>query len=119
MARARDQAEDLGCRVEEVEDLGNQQKRKRLGEVAQNTDDGEDHAGEVAVRVADEYLGGVPVVPEQGERHAYPGKKEVEREEMRVGGRVRVRAEQVETVVEDENAGDGYALGHFDAVDAC
>lgn len=82
MARARDEAEDLGAGVEEVEDLGHEEQAERLGEVAQYADDGEDHAGEVAVGVADEDLGGVPVVAQQRARGADPGQEEVEREEV-------------------------------------
>lgn len=118
VARAGDEAEDLGARVEEVEELGDEQEAERLGEVAEDADDGEDHAGEVAVGVADEDFGRVPVVGEQGEGDADPGEEEVEREEVGVGGRVRVRGEEVEAVVEGDEQGDDDALGDFDAVDA-
>lgn len=82
VARAGDEAEDLWARVEEVEELGDEEEAERLGEVAEDADDGEDHAGEVAVSVADEDFGRVPVVGEQSYRDAYPRKQEVQREEM-------------------------------------
>lgn len=118
MARTRDEAEDLGGRVEEVEDLGYEEEAESFGEVAEDTDDGEDHAGEVAVGVADEDAGRVPVVVEEGAGDADPGQQEVEREEMGVGGRVRVWGCEVEEIVEGEEEGDDDALGDFDAVDA-
>jgi hypothetical protein len=86
--------------------------------VAEDADDGEDHSREVAVRVADEDLGRVPVVVEQRAGDANPGEQEVEREEVRVGGRVRVWREEVEAVVEGDEEGDDDALGDLDAVDA-
>ncbi|TFB03297.1 hypothetical protein CCMA1212_004231 [Trichoderma ghanense] len=118
MARAGDEAEDLGRGVEEVEELGHEEEAERLGEVAEDADDGEDHAGEVAVGVSDEDAGGVPVVAEEGARDADPGEEQVEREEVGVGGRVRVGREKVEAVVEGDEQGDDEALGDFDAVDA-
>lgn len=115
---AGDEAEDLGARVEEVEDLGCEEEAEGLGEVAEDADDGEDHPREVAVGVADEDLGGVPVVGDKGEGDADPGEEEVEGEEVGVGGRVGVRGEEVEAVVEGEEEGDDDALGDLDAVDA-
>jgi len=118
MAGAGDEAEDLGRRVDEVEDLGEQHQHQRLAEVAQDAHDDEDHAGEVAVRVAHEDARRVPVVAEQGGRHAQEGQQEVETEEVRVGGRVRVRGEQVQAVVEHQEERHHHGLGHLDAVDA-
>lgn len=86
--------------------------------MAEDADNGENHAREVAVGVTDKDLGGVPVVAEQGARDADPGEEEVEREEMRVGGGVGVGGEEVEAVVEDDEQGDDDALGDLDAVDA-
>ena len=91
VARTGDQAEELRGRVEEVEDLGDEEEEQGFGEVAQDADDGEDHAGEVAVRVPDEDARRVPVVPPESQRDADEGEQHVQREEMRVGGRVRVR----------------------------
>lgn len=118
VTRAGDEAEDLGARVEEVEELRDEEQAERLGEVAEDADDGEDHAGEVAVGVADEDLCRVPVVVEQRAGDADPRQQEVEREEVRVGGRVRVRREEVEAVVEGDEEGHDDALGDLDAVDA-
>lgn len=46
-------------------------------------DDGEDHAGEVAVGVADENAGGIPIVFEQGEGDAEEGEEQVDAGEVR------------------------------------
>ncbi|KAG7149610.1 hypothetical protein HYQ46_001466 [Verticillium longisporum] len=53
VAGAGDEAEELGCRVEKVGELGHEQEAERLGEVAEDADGGEDHAGEVARRAAE------------------------------------------------------------------
>ena len=118
VSRAGHEAEDLGRRVGKVEELRDEQEAERLGEVAEDADDGKDHAGEVAVGVADEDAGGVPVVAEEGGGDADPGQEEVEGEEVGVGGRVRVGRGEVEDVVEGEEEGDDDALGDLDAVDA-
>ena len=62
-----DQAEELWDRVAEVEDLWDEQEEQGLGEMTQDGDHDEDHACEVAVRVADEDAGRVLVVGEEGE----------------------------------------------------
>ena len=72
MARAGNQTEDLGGRVEEVEDLGYEEEAEGFGKVAKDADNGEHHAGEVAVGVADEDTGGIPVVVEEGAGDADP-----------------------------------------------
>ena len=99
VARTGDQAEELRGGVDEVEDLRDEEEEERFGEVAEDADDGEDHAGEVAVGVSDEDARGVPVVPPEGERDAEEGEEHVEGEEVRVGGWVRVGDEEVECVV--------------------
>lgn len=120
MARARDDAEQLRRAVEEVDDLRDEQEQQRLGEVAKDGYDGEDHAGEVTVGVADEDAGWVPIVVPERERDANEGEEKVEGEEMRVRRWVRVRGrEQVDGVVEDEEKGDDERLADLDAVDAC
>ncbi|KAI9742933.1 MAG: hypothetical protein M1818_003663 [Claussenomyces sp. TS43310] len=120
VAGARDKTEELGGRVEEIGDLGQQEEEQGLGEVAEDGDAGEDGAGEVAVGVADENAGGVPIVGDEGEGDAEEGQEEVEGEEVRVGGRVGVGRgrHEVEGVVEDEQGGDDEGLRHLDAVDA-
>ena len=77
MPRARNQVEKLGCRIYEVENLRDEQQEQCLAEVAEDADDGEDHAGKVAVCIADEDTGWVAVVGEQGEGDAEKGKEEV------------------------------------------
>lgn len=110
MAGTGDEAEDLGTRVEKVEDLGDKEETESLGEVTEDTNNGKDHAREVAVGVADENLCGVPVVEEQGAGDAYPGEEEIKGEEMGVGGRVRIRGEEVEAIVEDKEQSNDDAL---------
>lgn len=119
MARAGDEAEDLGAGVGKVGNLGHKQEDEGLGEVAEDADDDKDHAGKVAVGVADEDAGGEPVVGEEGEGDAEEGQEEVEAEEVAVGGGMGVGVgEEVEGVVEDEQGGDDDGLGDLDAVDA-
>ncbi len=120
MARTGDQSKELWRRIDEVEQLRHEQKQQRLAEVAEDADHGEHHAREVAVRVPDKDLGRIPVVRPQGGRDADEGKEQVQREHVRVRGRVRVRCEggQKESVVDDEKERDHNGLRHFDAVDA-
>ena len=75
---AGDETENLGRGVEEVEDLGDEEEAQGLGEVTEDADDGKDHAGEVAVGVADKDTGRIPVVAEEGGRDTDPGEEEVE-----------------------------------------
>jgi hypothetical protein len=118
VARAGDEAEELRSGVEKVEELGNEKEAECLGEVAEDTDDGKDHSGEVAVGVTDEYLGGIPVMVEESEGDAQPGEEEIEREQVGVCCWMGVWGEEVEAIVEDEEEGDDDALRDFDAVDA-
>ena len=46
--------------------------------MAKDADDREDHSREIAVSVAHEDFGGVPVVPPQGKRDADEGEEEVD-----------------------------------------
>lgn len=55
-------SEQLRSRIEEIGDLRDEQEEQRFAEMTQDTDDGEDHAGEVAVGVSYEDFGWVPVV---------------------------------------------------------
>lgn len=52
----------LGARVQEIKHLRNKQQEQRLAEMTQYTDDGKDHAREIAVCVAHEDFGGVPIM---------------------------------------------------------
>lgn len=119
VARARDQVEELGRRVDEVEDLRQQEQHEGLAEVALDADDHEDHAREVAVRVADENVRRVLVVGEEGEADAKKGQEEEQAEEVAVDGGVWVGGDEVQTVVGDEEKGDDNGLHHLDAIDAC
>ena len=92
MPRARDEVEQLRGGVEEVGDLGDQEEEERFAEVAEDTNDGKDHACKVAVSVPNEDFGGVPVVAPQGEGDAEEGKQEVDGEEMGVSGRATGRS---------------------------
>lgn len=86
--------------------------------MAENTDNSENHAREVAVGVADKDLGGVPIVVEQGARDTDPGKKEVEGEEVGVGGGVGIGRKEVEAIVKGEEDGDDDALRDLNAIDS-
>jgi hypothetical protein len=118
VSRARDEVENLGTRVEKVEDLRDEQQAEGFGEVTEYANDGEDHAREVAVSVADEYTSWVPVVGQQGTRDADPGEEQVEREKMRVGGWMGIWGKEVQAIVEGEQRGDDDALGHLNPVNA-
>lgn len=52
----------LGARVQEIKHLRNKQQEQRLAEMTQYTDDSKDHAREIAVCVAHEDFGGVPIM---------------------------------------------------------
>ena len=52
--------EELRHRVHEVGDLRQEEEQHRLAEVAQDADDCERHAGEVAIGVADKRLRWIP-----------------------------------------------------------
>jgi len=80
MARTGHDAEELGCGIEEIKDLGDEEQEEGFGEMAEDADYGENHASEVAVGVADEDFGGIPVVPPEGEGDADEGEKHVEGE---------------------------------------
>lgn len=69
MARAWDDVEELGGRVDKVEDLGKEKEDEGLAEVTLDADDDEDHAGKVAVGVSDKDVGGVLVVCEERQAH--------------------------------------------------
>lgn len=116
VARTRNQAEELRRGVDEVEDLGDEQQEQGFAEVSEDANDGKYHAREIAVGVAHEDAGGIPVVAPQRQTDADEGEQHVQREEMGVRRRMRERAEQVEGVVEHEQEGDDEGLGDFDAV---
>lgn len=118
VAWAGDDVEQLGRRVEEVADLRDQQQHEGLAEVAQDADDDEDHAGEVAVCVPDEDARRVLVVREECEAHAQEGQEEVQAEQMAVHCGVRVCGREVESVVEDQEKRDYDGLHDLDPVDS-
>ena len=76
----------------------------------ENADDGEDHAGEVAVCVAHENLGRIPVVVQQCAGGADPREEEIERKQMGVCCRVGIRREEVEAIVERQEQRDDDTL---------
>ena len=66
MARTWDDVEELRCRVDEVEDLWDEEKYQSLAEMTHDAYHGKDHSSKVAVCVSHEDLGGEPVVLEEG-----------------------------------------------------
>ena len=84
MARTRNNMEELGSRVDKVEDLRDEQKQQGLAEMAENCNDHKDHAGKVAVCVADEYTRRIPIVREECKRHPEEREQEIQREQMGV-----------------------------------
>ena len=70
--------------------MRDEEQKQGFGEVAQDADDGENHTCEVAVCVADEDAGGIPIVPPESNGDAEKGKEHVEGEKMAVGSRMKV-----------------------------
>ena len=119
MPRTGYNTEELRSRVDEVEDLRDEQQKQGFGEMPQDSDDGEDHPCEIAVCISHEDARGVPVMPPEGETDAYKRKEHVQREQMGVCCRMRVRCQQVKRIVENEQESDDERLGHFNSVNAC
>lgn len=61
MPWAKDNSEQLWQRVDEVDELWNEEEQQSLREMTQNSDTGKSHASEVRVRVSHEHLGRIPV----------------------------------------------------------
>lgn len=56
MTRARNEAEQLRYRIDEVDNLWNKEQKNRLAEVTQDANHGERHPGQVVKCIADENL---------------------------------------------------------------
>ena len=61
MSWAGHESEELRGRVEEVEDLGDEEQQHCLAEVAEDGNHCKHHASKVAVGVPNKYSGGVPM----------------------------------------------------------
>lgn len=108
MAKARksmswtwNQAEQLRSRVDEVEYLRHKEEEQGLREMSQDSDNRENHPGEIAVGVSDEDSSRVPIMPPESKRDADKGEDHVEREEMRVCCRMGIRNHEVENIIQD------------------
>ena len=55
-----------------------------------DSDDREDHPGEIAVRVPHEHLCGIPIVPPECETDSYEGEKQVKTKKVGICGRMRI-----------------------------
>ena len=84
MTRTWYQPEKLRGGVDKIENLRDEQEQQGFTEVAQDSDNGKDHAGEVTVRVADENPCRIPVVSPEGEGDADEGEEKVDAEEVGV-----------------------------------
>lgn len=122
MARAGHEVEQLRAGQEEVEDLRDEQQHERLAEMAQDSDDGEHHAREVAVCVPNKHTRRVLVVPPERQRDRDEGDEVVCRRQVRVDRRV-ARAvfcqeprDQVQRVVHEEQRRDDQGLQDLDPV---
>ena len=114
MARARHKVEQLRHRVQEIQDLGHEEKKEGFREVPEDGDHGEGHPGEVAEGVPGEHLAGEPVVLEEGQAGAQVGKEEVQREVVMV-----LQGATTSSKVEGRDAkGDDDGLADFQSVDA-
>lgn len=65
MPRARYEVEQLRHRINEVEDLRDEEQQNGFAEMAENADHGERHARKVVERVTDEHLRRVSVRTEK------------------------------------------------------
>ena len=72
VSRAGDELEELWARVDKVDNLREEEEKHRLGVVPKDGGHGERHARKIAIRVADENLGGVPVVDEDSTGPCHP-----------------------------------------------
>ena len=70
-------AEELGCGIDEVDNLRDEKKQQCLREMPQDSDNSKDHPGEIAVCVAHEDAGGIPIVRPERETDADEGEEEV------------------------------------------
>ena len=70
MARTGYNVEELRGRVDEVENLRDEQKDQRLAEVAHDADHSEDHASKVAVCITNKDLCREPVMLEKRKGHS-------------------------------------------------
>lgn len=61
MSRTRDDLEELGQRIDKVNDLWDEEEKERFREVSKDSNCCEDHATPVAERITDEYLRRIPV----------------------------------------------------------
>lgn len=122
MAGTGHEFDELGQGVDEVEGLGQEQQQQGLAKVAEDGDGGEEHAGKVAVGVADKDLGWVAVVGPEGDADAEKRQEEVEGEEVRVGRRGEEAAGEVgveiDGIVEEEQQRNDDGLRHLESVEA-
>ena len=89
MAGAGDEAKELGCGVEEVDHLGDEEEQHGLAEVAQDPRDSKSHPCKVAECVTDKDPRGVPGEGgrEEGREEGREGGREGGREEGKEGGK--------------------------------
>ena len=116
MPRTGYNTEELRSRVDEVEDLRDEQQKQGFGEMPQDSDNGEDHPCEIAVGISYEDARGVPVMPPERETDAYERKEHVQREQMGICCRMRIRCQQVQRIVQNEQESDDDRLRHFNSV---
>lgn len=120
MSRAWDYVEKLRCRVDEVENLGDEEKNQSLAEVTHDTHHSKDHAGEVTVCITYKHLGREPVVLEESKGHSQERQQKVDREQVRISCWVECgrRRNQIKCVIQEDQQCDDNRLGNLDSVDA-
>ena len=86
-----------------------------------NANNGEDHPRKVAIRISDEDLGRVPVVPPKRHRHGNEGQQQIDGEEMWIGGRMWIGycwcAVQRQSIVHEEKDSNNERLRNLNAID--
>jgi hypothetical protein len=63
MSWVRNKAEELRSRVEEVEDLGDEEQEQSFAEMPEDPNHCKYHSREVAISIANEHLRRIPVMP--------------------------------------------------------
>ena len=114
MPWAGHQMKELRYGEDEVKNLRYKEQHHGLGEVAEYADGGENDAGKVAVGIAHEHLGRIPIVVKQREWRGEEWHEQREADGVRFGH----RSGQFDYVEDEQWDGDHHALAGLQAVDA-
>lgn len=113
---AGDNAEELGQRQREVDELGDEEEEDRLGEVAEDSGDRDGHPCNVGERVTDKHFGGAPVVVKEAEGSSHKWEDHIEAQLVRKDTAGTIM--KLDGVVDDDEEGDHDGLPCLNPVDA-